>query len=123
VSPVFDLDRYAALTVWAADWIVPRHQRAYPLELRHVPDVPVAVYIVFDCDDVVRYVGSVARRGSGLVSRLREHMEQRFESHLWTYIWVVELDASTPVAVVRWLEGVIGRQLRPVDNRRLPVAS
>ena len=49
-----------------------------------------------------------------------EHVRHWFKERNWSKIYVVPLDPETPTAVVKAVEGRIGRRLKPVDNRRLP---
>jgi len=121
MTHAFDLDGYIEATVWASPWMADPHLQNYPLRLSQIPDVSTAVYVAFDADGRVRYVGSIARAKPGLVDRFREHLASRRQAQWWTYIWVIELLPDTPIATVRWLEGVVGRTLEPTDNRRLPV--
>lgn len=119
-----DLDRYAALSLVAAPWFDHRIPvRTYAAAADDLPDIAKAVYIAFDYTGTVVYVGSVARGRGGLRQRFAEHCRTRREARHWTHLWVIALRTDTPACYVRWVEGVVGRKLRPTGNRRLPVVA
>jgi hypothetical protein len=80
-----------------------------------------AIYIAVDGASVVRYVGSVCRSSRDAVKhRTGEHTRTWFKRRNWACVYVVPLRPDTEPAVVKQIEGRIGRRLRPSDNRRLP---
>ncbi len=77
-----------------------------------------AVYIVCDRTGRVRYVGSTIGRPAR--ARLAEHIADGARTRAWHEVWVIPLRATTVPAVVRNIEGRVGRYLRPTDTRCLP---
>lgn len=109
--------RYAAATALAGgDLLRPRPR---PERVDRVSGTERnAVYIVCDRTGRVRYVGSTVGRPAR--HRLAEHLTDDERTRDWHDAWVIPLRASTPPARVRYIEGRVGRYLRPVDTRRLP---
>lgn len=86
-----------------------------------LPQPTSCVYVVGDADGEALYVGSIHRaHPSALQARLREHLSERRKARTWRRVWVLPVRSGTPRAVVRALEGRVGRRLAPTDQRRLP---
>ena len=120
----FGIDEYVRLTGMLVRHLAKPHPRRYPVAVETLPDAERAVYIAVDAEDQVRYVGSVARCGAGaLRQRINEHLQLRPSALTWTGVWVVELHPGTPRETVRWAESLIGEELSPTDNARLPISA
>jgi Uri superfamily endonuclease len=78
-----------------------------------------AVYVALDRRGEVDYVGSTASEGV-LAHRVRRHLRDAGRRRDWHRLVVLRLRDDTPEAVVRRLEGAVGRALAPARNRRLP---
>lgn len=100
----------------------------YPL----TPPMPIAdhrsivgscgVYIA--CDDFNRaiYVGSAHRPGnpSGISNRIGEHLRDAMKGLRWSRLWVLVVNDVQPIEWIRTYEAIVGEELRPTWNERLP---
>ena len=77
-----------------------------------------AIYIVCDITGKVLYVGSTVARAAHM--RLAEHLGDKTRTRYWAWAWVVPLRADVTPFEVRYIEGRIGRYLRPSQNVVLP---
>jgi hypothetical protein len=115
---------YDVAVAIASDWrggYLPKPYRLTGQPPHVLPKRSKAVYIAVDGAGVIRYVGSVSRtRSTAVRERTSEHVRHWFKERNWSTMYVVPLDPETPSAVVKALEGRIGRRLKPTDNRRLP---
>jgi hypothetical protein len=81
------------------------------------------VYIACDDHDRVMYVGSVHRPGNtaGISTRISEHMRDALKALRWERLWVLVVDDDRTVEWVRTYEAIVGEELGPTWNERLPV--
>jgi hypothetical protein len=110
-------DQYRAAAALAGTALLRPRARPLPVD-RVTGNERNAVYIVCDRTGQVRYVGSTAGRPAR--ARLAEHLGDTYRTREWHEAWVIPLRASTSIAVVRHIEGQVGRFLRPSDTRHLP---
>lgn len=99
----------------------PLPKAAYVDEIDGI-EASAGVYVVCTRDDEVLYTGS-ARRPSdphGLVRRVREHLRKEHRRMRWHRVWLVPMKAEATLSEVRLVEGMIGRDLRSPENRKLP---
>jgi hypothetical protein len=120
---VLDVRLHRALVRHAGDWAAARQPRACDIDLHRDLRGGSAVYIACDAHDHVLYVGSVHRPGddSGLACRIGEHLRDAGKRLRWRRLWVVSLSADVPLAVVRDVEAIVGADLNPPWNGRLPI--
>lgn len=82
------------------------------------------VYVACDERDRVLYVGSVHRPADpfGVVHRLGEHLAEPdgLKELRWRRVWALMVDPGQDRRWVRDYEGVIGAELAPAWNDRLP---
>ena len=110
-------DRYRAAAALAATSLLRPRIQPQPVH-RVTGSERNAVYVVCDRTGRVRYVGSTIGRPAR--ARLAEHLGDVDRTREWHEAWVIPLRASTPEAVVRAIEGRVGRFLRPSDSQSLP---
>jgi hypothetical protein len=110
-------DRYRAAAGLAGTALLRPRARPQPVD-RVTGSERNAVYVICDRTGQVRYVGSTVGRPAK--ARLAEHLGDTHRTREWHEVWVIPLRASTPAAVVRHIEGQVGRFLRPSDSRYLP---
>lgn len=79
------------------------------------------VYIACNHHDEVLYVGSVHRPydPAGISRRLREHLREPTKAMHWSRAWVLVADGKD-LRWVRQYEGLVGDELEPSWNDRLP---
>jgi hypothetical protein len=80
------------------------------------------VYIACDGHDRVMYVGSVHRPGNtvGISTRIGEHMGDALKALRWERLWVLVVSDDQTVEWVRTYEAILGEELQPTWNERLP---
>lgn len=80
------------------------------------------VYIVCDDRDRAMYVGSVHRPGSlsGISDRIASHLVDALKALRWSRLWVLVVDDDQTVEWVRTYEAIVGEELQPTWNERLP---
>ncbi len=110
-------DRYWAAAALAGTALLRPRARPQPVD-RITGNERNAVYIVCDRSGQVRYVGSTVGRPAR--ARLAEHLGDTHRTREWHEVWLIPLRASTSAAAVRYIEGQVGRFLRPRDSRHLP---
>jgi hypothetical protein len=113
---------YRALTQRAGRWAASVQPTPCAIERHAQLRGGSAVYIACDDEDRVLYVGSVHRPGdaAGLAGRIAEHLRNAEKRLRWRRLWVLSLRADVPLAVVRDLEAIVGTELAPPWNGRLP---
>jgi hypothetical protein len=112
---------YRTVCDYAGRRLARAHPWPVPARVPFPLNPQAAVYMACDASGACRNVGSVSRGpGSGLATRIAEHLGDPRKRAVWDHIWVLALHPDTPLAEVRRLEGVIGAHLGPVDNVRLP---
>jgi hypothetical protein len=113
---------YQVLTVYAGKWLVERERQPLVLGRDPLPPGGHAVYVAEGRDGTVLYVGSTARMRDpyGTRARLGVHLTERAKRFSWDSVIVLRLRADTPPDEVRQIEGLVGLDLRPVQNKRLP---
>jgi len=114
-----NLTRYTAIRSIAADW-ASNDTLPYPLRATalHRLKIGVGIYIACRSDMQVRYVGSAVRptRSTGIAERIFAHPAERRGQ--WWWFWILPLLDTTPVYVVRGIEGQVIDLLNPVENSR-----
>ncbi len=80
------------------------------------------IYVACDVRDRVQYVGSVHRPGDsgGISRRIAEHLREPGKALRWERLWVLVVDESVDRVWVRTFEGIVGAELAPSWNDRLP---
>lgn len=81
-----------------------------------------AVYVVCTEWDEVLYVGSVHRPldARGIARRLSEHMRDPLKRMHWGRLWLLPIKEDADLTWVRAYEGLVGTELAPGWNERLP---
>ncbi len=117
-----DAATYRALSRYAGPWLQASTPRGIVVGEHRVIDVSSAVYIACDDLDRVLYVGSVHRPGQqyGASNRIAEHLRETRKFQAWRRLWVLPLKIGVDLTVVRELEAVVGAELDPQWNERLP---
>ena len=110
-------ERYRAAAALAGPALLRSRLRAEPVQAMTGTELN-AVYVVCDRTGRVRYVGSTTGRPAR--SRVAEHLGDVERTREWHEAWVIPLRRTTPEALVRTIEGRVGRFLRPSDTRSLP---
>ena len=80
------------------------------------------IYVACDARDRVQYVGSVHRPGDpgGISRRITEHLREPGKALRWERLWVLVVDENVDRGWVRTFEAVVGAELAPSWNERLP---
>lgn len=80
------------------------------------------IYIVCDDFDRAMYVGSVhrPRNAAGMSDRIGEHLRDPLKALRWARIWALVVDDDRTVEWVRTYEAIVGEELQPTWNERLP---
>lgn len=80
------------------------------------------VYIVCNKVDDVLYVGSACRPHdpAGVVRRVREHHRDGSRRRRWLRVWLLLMKPNADKRQVEITEGMVGRDLGCLENRRLP---
>jgi len=99
------------------------------LKLRPIADHPMihggaGVYVACDLHDRVLYVGSVYRPTNpfGVSCRIAEHLAEPDQTKAlrWQRLWALLVDEPRDLGWIRDYEAVVGAELAPVWNERLP---
>jgi hypothetical protein len=80
------------------------------------------VYVVCDDLDRVLYVGSVHRPGNprGISDRIARHLADPLKALRWARLWVLVVAEGRSLEWVRTYEAIVGTELQPSWNERLP---
>ena len=114
-----DRTKYLAAASFAEPWLLAPRPVPERAGAEHGCSAQKAIYIVCDYAGAVVYVGSTSRSSYATARRLSEHFKgPRCDG--WSTVWTVPLKEETPIEQVLRIEGLIGRYLRPRENRRLP---
>ena len=114
-----NLSRYVAVRAIAANWAC-QDIPLYPLRTEGLRQLQagVGIYIACRSDMQVRYVGSAVRpgRSTGIAERICAHPAERRGQ--WWWFWILPLLDTTPVTIVRGIEGQVIDLLHPIENAR-----
>jgi hypothetical protein len=114
-----DRAKYLVAASFAEPWLIGARPIPERAGVEHQCSARKAVYIVCDYSGAVVYVGSTSRYFYATARRLSEHLRGP-KCDGWSTVWTVPLREETPSDQVLRIEALIGRYLRPRENRRLP---
>ena len=60
------------------------------------------------------------RDDEALKPRHGEHLNKRPYARQWSEVWIIEMKDSTPRKTVEYVEGYVGKLMKPNDNKALP---
>lgn len=117
-----DAATHRALSRYAGAWLEASAHRGINVAEHGQITGSSAVYIACDALERVLYVGSVHRPGQhqGFSNRIAEHLREARKFQSWRRLWVLRLKTGVSLTIVRDIEAVVGAELDPQWNDRLP---
>jgi hypothetical protein len=111
---------YLQLAGHAGKWLLRPTPGLWLIGVDRVPSASHAIYIVFDRQGEVSYVGSTARPGNpeALGQRLREHLRARAKAFTWHAAAAILLRKEVPRSQVLKIESLVAFDLKPSTGRR-----